>query len=154
MRRCLAWGTQVLRSPIVKGKRLGNEQFGAFATPDYSTFGCRAGCAILLALIIYETIAVVVYAVAPEGGVIGCDIPIHIPSIERIQIEFKRCHDRIGIAEINDIDSPLGEASRGFFRWRRADAVKVDLNATGRQRHRQHLQMLGVVIPGQVSIRI
>ena len=45
---------------------------------------------------------------SPNRTIFCRDIIVDIPAIPRIQIDLKRRHDRIGIAEIDHIDRPLG----------------------------------------------
>ena len=37
-------------------------------------------------------------------------LAVHVPAIPRVQITFKRRHDRIRVSEIHDIDDPLSNS--------------------------------------------
>ena len=48
---------------------------------------------------------------ASVSALIGFDVAVHrLPPVERIEVEFKRGHDRIGVAKVHRIDRPLGNS--------------------------------------------
>ena len=120
---------QVFRPPIMPCRRFGDQQLGAFGSPNDR----------------------------PVSPFVCGQIAIDRPSIERVEVELKGSHDRILIAEIDHVDGPLGNGERLFFfgcQPTSAIAIEINFDVRFHHGHHQDIQVASKDASGQVLVRI